>query len=154
MSTDFAATATYTGQFFPRWTYEAVADNAELQGAFDLAESSDGVVVDGFRRVDNINAAAVADYRASYGPNVTADDVFFYVYGLLHSPDYRAQFAADLKKMLPRIPKVADAADFRAFVAAGRALADLHTGYETVEPYPLTVTGNQPAGPGSGDMYE
>lgn len=57
------------------------------------------------------------------------------MHGLLHSPDYRAQFAADLKKMLPRIPKVAGAADFRAFVAAGRALADLHIDYEAVEPY-------------------
>jgi predicted helicase len=145
---------TYTGQFLPRWTYEAVADDAEPQGAFDLADSSDGVVVDGFRRLDNINAVTVADYGASFGPEVTADDVFFYVYGLLHSPDYRALFASDLKKTLPRIPKVPSIDDFRTFVAAGRALADLHIGYESVEPYPLTVTGDHPAGSGSSDVYD
>ena len=56
--------------------------------------------------------------------------------------------------MLPRIPRVASAEDFRAFVAAGRALADLHVGYESVEPYPLTVTGDVPVGPRSGDLYD
>jgi predicted helicase len=61
----------------------------------------------------------------------------------LHSPQYRQTFAADLKKMLPRIPKVDSADDFQTFVDAGRHLADLHVGYETVGPYPLTehVTG-------------
>jgi len=60
---------------------------------------------------------------------------------LLHSPDYRAAFAADLKKSLPRIPRVPTAADFWAFSKAGRELASLHTEYETVEPWPeLTYT--------------
>jgi len=136
------------GQFFPRWTWEAVADDAAPQGAFDLSGTSDDVVVvAGYRRVDNINPATVADHRAAYGSAVTSDDVFHYVYGLLHSPDYREAFAADLTRMLPRIPKVPDAEHFRAFVDAGRRLADLHIGYESVDPYPLSVTGDQPAGP-------
>lgn len=67
---------------------------------------------------------------------VEKDDVFFYVYGVLHSPDYRAAFAADLKKALPRIPQVATADDFWAFSNAGRTLAHLHTEYESVEPWP------------------
>jgi predicted helicase len=50
---------------------------------------------------------------------------------------YRSEFAADLKKMLPRIPLLAEPADARAFADAGRALSDLHVGYESVEPYPL-----------------
>lgn len=56
------------------------------------------------------------------------------MYGILHSPDYRKQFAADLKKMLPRIPLVDNAADFKAFTAAGRKLADLHLNYEKRTP--------------------
>jgi predicted helicase len=71
------------------------------------------------------------------GACVTKDDIFFYVYGLLHSPECRNEFAADLKKMLPRIPKVPVARQFLAFAKAGRELA-LHIGYEAVEPYPLT----------------
>ena len=65
---------------------------------------------------------------------ITKEDIFFYVYGLLHSEDYRSEFAADLKKMLPRIPLVKKAADFKAFVNAGRKLADLHLNYEKQTP--------------------
>lgn len=147
------AVFTYAVQFFPRWTYEPL-EATEAQGAFDLGDP-DAVVVDGYRRIDNITEAALAEYRAAYGPDVTKDDVFFYVYGLLHSPDYRETFAADLKKMLPRIPKVAGVEGFRAFVTAGRELADLHIKYESVDPWPgLTVTGLEPSGPGSADRYE
>ena len=141
------------GQFYPRWTWEAVADDTDPQGAFDLPGSPDDLVVAGYRRVDNINPSTLAEYRALYGSEVTADDVFHYVYGLLHSPDYRKAFAADLTKMLPRIPRVPSAGEFRTFVDAGRRLADLHVGYESVDPYTLTITGDRPAGPGSADLY-
>ena len=124
------------GQFFPRYTYERV----DVDGGFDLG-GSDTEVVDGYRRLDNVTDESLADYRSAYGPDVTKDDVFSYVYGLLHSPDYRTTFAADLKKMLPRIPKVPSTEDFRAFVVAGRELATLHIGYESVTPYPLDITG-------------
>ncbi|WP_307858269.1 DEAD/DEAH box helicase [Cellulomonas fulva] len=136
-----------TGQFFPRWTYEAVGGGDSGQGALDLNEAT-ADVVSGYRRLDNVTDSALTEYRVSYEDDVTKDDIFFYVYGLLHSPDYRATFAADLKKSLPRIPKVAGRADFDAFVAAGRSLADLHVGYERVEPYPLTIVG-EPAMPPS-----
>jgi predicted helicase len=68
---------------------------------------------------------------------VTKDDIFYFVYGLLHAPDYREIYAADLKKMLPRIPKLAGSSDFWSFSKAGRDLAELHLGYESVTPYPL-----------------
>src|SRR5579884_1424471 len=60
--------------------------------------------------------------------------IFYYVYGLLHHPGYRAKFADNLKRELPRIPF---APDFRAFAAAGAELARLHLDYEKLEPYPL-----------------
>jgi predicted helicase len=120
-----------TGQFFPRWIWEPVAG----EGTLDLG-GADGEVVDGHRRIDNITDEALRRWRA-YGDEWTKDDVFFYVYGLLHSPDYRERYAADLKKMLPRIPLVSTAADARAFADAGKALSDLHIGYESVEPHPL-----------------
>lgn len=81
----------------------------------------------------NITDHALARIQAGDG-TLTKEDVFFYVYGLLHSPDYRETYAADLKKSLPRIPLVADVAPF---VEAGRKLSELHLSYETVEPYPL-----------------
>jgi predicted helicase len=115
-------------QFFPRYTYNT---SVARDGLFPVANApSPG-------RVDNITDATLADYRATYGAGVAKDDVFFYVYGLLHSPEYRNEFAADLKKMLPRIPKVRGAERFLAFAKAGRELSALHIGYESVEPYPL-----------------
>jgi len=56
---------------------------------------------------------------------------------VLHSTQYREAFAADLKRMLPRIPLAASTADFHTFAEAGRRLSDLHVGYEQVKPYPL-----------------
>jgi predicted helicase len=65
---------------------------------------------------------------------VTKEDIFYFVYGLLHSEEYREKYASDLKKTLPRIPFVRD---FWGFSKAGRALAELHLNYESVEPYSL-----------------
>lgn len=122
------------GQFFPRWTYER-ADSSDQDVLPDPDETVDEW---GYRRVDNITDQALKTYRDAFGSQVSKDDIFSYVYAVLHSPQYRAAFAADLKRMLPRIPLAASRDDFERFVAAGRTLADLHIGYETVEPYPLT----------------
>jgi len=131
---DLAFWGSSSGQFFPRWTYEKAS--GDEQGS--LLEASDGEVDEwGYRRVDNITDGILALYREKFGASVTKDDVFYYVYGVLHSEQYRTTFTADLKRMLPRIPLAATASDFVAFVDGGRKLADLHVNYETVEPYPL-----------------
>ena len=142
---------TYTGQFFPRWTWEPacgrhVAESGmlDLSGGTDMEESDtavgqEGEVLGGYRRVDNITDATLRSYQAAYGPEVTKDDVFYYVYSLLHSPEYRTRYGADLKKSLPHIPLVSSREDFVAFTTAGRGLADLHLDYESVEPTPLRL---------------
>jgi predicted helicase len=80
--------------------------------------------------------------QAQYGNNVTKEDIFYYVYGFLHSPNYRETFKNDLKKSLPRLPLVDSREDFWKFSNAGRALGDLHVNYETVAPNAeVTVTG-------------
>jgi predicted helicase len=121
------------GQFFPRYVYDVDPHDGAL------------AMFDGPQRRDNITALALARYREMYGSEVTADDVFFAVYGLLHSADYRREFDADLKKMLPRIPELTDPADFRSFADAGRKLSELHIGYESAPLYPLTFSGPVPA---------
>jgi predicted helicase len=128
-----AFTYVITAQFFPRWTYEKVT--GVDQGS--LLEPSGDVDEWGYRRVDNITDGVLTLYRDKFGPQVSKDDIFFYVYGVLHSQQYRTTFAADLKRMLPRIPLAASTSDFEAFADAGRGLSDLHLNYETVEPYPL-----------------
>jgi predicted helicase len=89
-----------------------------------------------------ISDHSLSAFREAYrGEAITHEDVFYYVYGLLHSEDYRTQFADNLSKELPRIPLVKTAKDFWAFSNAGRALADLHVNYEDAEPYAVNFKG-------------
>lgn len=71
-------------------------------------------------------------YKKDGGIELNKEDIFYYVYGILHSPEYRERFASNLKKELPRIPL---AEDFTSFSLAGRRLANLHLNYESVEPW-------------------
>ncbi len=70
------------------------------------------------------------------GSSITKEDLFYYIYGLLHSPDYRSRYADNLGKELPRIPAAKTYADFRAFSQAGRDLAHWHLNYETMACHP------------------
>ncbi len=79
-------------------------------------------------------------FRETYpSETVTREDIFHYIYGLLHSEDYRCRYASNLAKELPRIPCVTSVEDYRRFRDAGRRLGELHVNYETVEPYPATI---------------
>ena len=83
------------------------------------------------------HSRAPGEAEATVPRRITKDDIFYYVYGVLHSPEYRTRFASDLKKMLPRLPFTRDTADFWRFSQAGRDLAQWHLNYETVEPWPV-----------------
>jgi predicted helicase len=125
---------TDSGQCFPLYWYEKVEDGAEPQG--EMFSSVGAPDTDGYVRRDAITDWALGAFRGHYGDaTITKEGIFWYVYGILHSPEYKQRFAADLKKMLPRIPF---AEDFNAFSDAGRRLGDWHLNYETVEPFPLT----------------
>ena len=81
--------------------------------------------------------------RTTFCAHSTKDDVFYYIYGLLHSEDYKKRYANNLNKELPRIPCVKEAGDFWAFSQAGRDLAELHINYESVSPYPVNFVGGE-----------
>lgn len=112
---------------FPLYYYEKNEGN--IGTLFDQGKEN-------YVRRDGITDFIYEQCRERYGHKVSKEDIFYYVYGLLHSKDYREQFSADLKKMLPRIPLVEVPADFWAFSKAGRDLADLHLNYETIPAYP------------------
>lgn len=127
-----------TDQYFPLYIYEPQVPG--VQGG--LYGDGDDAALPGYSRRDAIGDATLAAYRQAYSdPAIEKVDIFYYVYGLLHSTEYRERFGADLRKELPRIPK---ARDFRGFEAAGRALADLHVHYESVPRYPLTIRNTHP----------
>lgn len=121
------------GECFPRYLYPKPAEaEATIQDRAEIP--GDGREVD---RIDNISDTAMRAFHEHYRDDtITKDAIFGYVYGILHAPSYREEFANDLAIMLPRIPF---APDFQAFAKAGRALAERHLGYETCEQYPLDV---------------
>jgi len=90
---------------------------------------------DGTNRRENITDWALEHFRENYNDKkITKWDIFYYVYGVLHHPEYRAKYAENLKRELPRIPL---AKDFWEFSKAGKELARLHIDYEKLEPWPL-----------------
>ena len=113
---------------FPRYYYPSHETN-DIHTFQGIGET--------FERIDNITDTALGAFCEHYHDDtITKDAIFDYIYGILHAPSYREEFANDLSKMLPRIPF---APDFHAFARAGKALTYLHLGYETCEHYPLTL---------------
>jgi predicted helicase len=127
-------------QCFPRYLYDSEAEALGDDRHNDLyAATPSAPAANGGRR-DAITDAGLAHFQAAYpGEAITKDDLFHYTYGLLHSEDYRARFADNLSKQLPRIPAVKQAADFWAFVEAGRRLGDLHCDFDSAAPFPVTI---------------
>lgn len=156
----------HVGQCFPLYWYEQVevisdrkdvAQGAlfdtgnEAQASQDLLFEDKGTVKETkYVRHDAITDTGLAVFRAAYpdvrihGRKISKEDIFYYVYGILHSTEYRTRFANNLAKELPRIPL---AKDFKAFCEAGRKLVKLHTDYESVEPWAVMEVGDS-ANPG------
>lgn len=127
------------GQCFPKFVYDE-STGAQVQPALFSQPSG---ATNLHKRQDALTDEGLAHFQAAY-PNekISKEDVFYYIYGLLHSPDYRERYSHNLSKELPRIPRVSQPADFWAFSKGGRLLAGLHLNYETVVTYPLRmVTG-------------
>lgn len=107
----------------------------------DLFSSGVAATPPTMTRREAITDAGLAHFQMAYpGEAIGKKDLFYYIYGLLHSEDYRARFADNLAKELPRIPRVKSAADFWTFSEAGRALAGFHVNFEQVQPYPVVFT--------------
>ncbi|MCC6600946.1 MAG: hypothetical protein IT223_09770, partial [Crocinitomicaceae bacterium] len=132
-------------QCFPLYYYEE--NKATQKSLFDTDDASGKYI-----RRDALSDFILERAKTQYGKAVTKEEIFYYVYGFLHSKEYRETFANDLKKMLPRLPLVENVKDFWAFSKAGRQLAELHLNYETVAPMPeVTVSGDPSAGSGQAD---
>ena len=117
-------------QCFPRYCYPKSAEVVDETDTLPGIEKAPD-------RIDNISDTALSAFRDHYRDDtITKDAIFDYVYGVLHAPNYREEFANDLSKMIPRIPF---APDFHAFAEVGKELAVLHLGYETCEQYPLSL---------------
>ncbi|MGW8423625.1 DEAD/DEAH box helicase [Comamonas sp. HJ-2] len=129
-------------QCFPLYLYD---EEAQAQAQAQASTTADmfaapAAQADQPKRRDAITDEGLKHFQDAYPAEVISkEDLFYYVYGLLHSPDYRERYADNLSKELPRIPRVKTATNFWAFSKAGRDLAHWHLNYETVTPYPLTI---------------
>ena len=123
----------YNGQNYPLKFYPEPRDTPPDQHEFAIDEGGAGT------SQDAITDEGLAHFHAAYPrQEISKEDLFYYIYGLFHSPDYRERFANNLAKQLPRIPAAKTFDDFAAFRDAGRALSDLHVNFETIEPYMVT----------------
>ncbi len=139
-------------QCFPLYLYEEFNNqdsNADENPQLDLTDEPNSIqesITDGkdrrtYRRKDAITDEGLAHFVNYYASQMNAEDsiskedLFYYIYGLLHSEDYRERYAENLTKQLPNIPRVQKYDDFVAFSTAGRQLAELHINYENVDMY-------------------
>jgi predicted helicase len=122
----------FNGQCFPLYYYEE--QKKDQKSLFDIEETVDTKYI----RRDGVSNFIYERAQKQYGKNVSKEDIFYFVYGFLHCPEYGIKFANDLKKMLPRLPLLEDVRDFWKFSKAGRQLAELHINYEN-QPTPAGV---------------
>ena len=134
-------------QCFPRWIYTENTSKSKKSDQGDLFGTSDATdAPGGYTKTDAITDEALTHFQEAYpGESITKDDIFYYIYGILHSEDYRTKYANNLMKELPRIPRVATYEQFEAFADAGRKLADLHINFESVPEYQgVTISQRDP----------
>ena len=132
-----------SGQGFPLYTYENDCDgfNKSRENQDDLFPSKNNSNI---LRNHGIGEEGLRYFLAAYSDeNISKDDIFYYIYGLLHSSDYREKYGDSLAKELPHIPCVKTVKDFWLFSRAGRELSELHINYESAPCYPVTIKHNK-----------
>jgi predicted helicase len=86
-------------------------------------------------RVENITDWALGQFQKHYkDKTITKENIFHYVYAVLHHPAYRAKYEQNLKREFPRIPFYEG---FWKWAEWGKRLMELHLNYEKVDPWPL-----------------
>lgn len=128
------ANSSFGGSEGSQWVAKRWFEKEEpLGGLFAESQTSQSTT-----ERDGITDYALKVFRDSYDDQtITKDEIFDYVYGILHSTEYRSRFSSDLKKQIPRVPL---SRSFRTFAKAGAKLLELHTDYEAIDPYPLEET--------------
>lgn len=150
------------GQGFPLYLYDKIESGQAVTNSELFAKNPENLTAcNGYQRREAISDDALVHFQTAYpNENISKEAIFYYIYGLLHSEEYREKYADNLSKQLPRIPCVKTAADFWAFSQAGRDLAELHLHYERVPMYQnvrfkggLKIVGDQLSGGVGEDFY-
>ena len=119
-------------QCFPLSLYEQVPGEPQIDSGNDSLPDEHGYI-----KKSAITESSLQSFQDKVGRTISPEDMFYYIYGVLHVPHYRARYANNLRIELPRIPLPEDEAQFWMLVQAGRELGELHVGYESVSEYPI-----------------
>ena len=87
----------------------------------------------------NMRPEILVKLSEAVGESVKGEEVFDYVYGVLHDKEYREKYFEFLKIEYPRIPYPKDKAEYQRYVAIGERLRRLHLMDETLN-LPLITT--------------
>ncbi|WP_306297619.1 type ISP restriction/modification enzyme, partial [Acetobacter orientalis] len=113
-------------QCFPLFIYQESVTDTEHP---DLLANT---MQTGVTKHDAITDEGLKHFQDVYpGQAITKEDLFYYVYGLLHSSEYRERYADTLRRELPRIPRIKTYEAFKAFSDAGRKLGEMHVHFDT-----------------------
>ncbi|MCP4607518.1 MAG: DEAD/DEAH box helicase [Planctomycetes bacterium] len=127
------------GQCFPLKLYETTIGK-DADNDADLFSQQEVQVEGKYTVKDGLTNSGLSHFKKAYPTEtISKEDIFYYIYGLLHNKEYKTRYANNLTKQLPRIPCVKTAKDFWLFSQAGHDLAELHINYEAVEKYPVTL---------------
>ncbi len=89
-------------------------------------------------RIDNITDWGLKQFTENYSDDkIKKEDIFYYVYAVLHNPKYREKYELNLKREFPRMPFYNN---FHTWVDWGKELMNLHINFDTVKPYNLKIT--------------
>jgi len=122
-----------SSQCFPLWNY--ISDKGKDSTNSGLFESP----VESNRRL-GISSAILDKFKVKFGSDkVSGNDIFFYIYAVLHSRDYLERYRNNLRRELPRIPIPASLDSYLMFVEAGHSLSDLHVNFDTASLFPVSI---------------
>jgi predicted helicase len=89
-------------------------------------------------QIENITDWGLNQFTKQYGTKkIKKEDIFHYVYAVLHNPSYRKKYELNLKREFPRIPFYTD---FFKWAKWGKQLMEIHINYETAKPFTLKQT--------------
>jgi predicted helicase len=82
----------------------------------------------------NINSIIISNLEERFLRDIQPDDIFYYVYGVLHSKKYRKRYVEFLKRDFPKIPFTDDYVKFTQIASLGKSLVELHLEREQLPP--------------------
>jgi predicted helicase len=88
-------------------------------------------------RKPNFSPEFITALKSKLGYIPTAENIFYYIYAVFHSPQYRQRYSQFLKIDFPRLPLTSNNELFNQLVIKGEKLVNLHL-MKNLPPTPMT----------------